>query len=533
MSLDLIRNQHSWFIKGVLIVIAITFVVGIGYQLADWQTLTSVPNRAAAKVNGEDISLVSFYTFRDNIKKQLSQGGEIPQDYMNQINGIALNQLINTKLLAQKAKELGFKVTDEELNEAITSNPAFQIDGRFVGREMYENYVEQGLNQDIGDFENTFREDLLVDKLRRFIEETTIVTDESLLNSYNRQNEKVNLYYIPFESSDYTTSYTPADEEIDKYYQAHKNEFMTPEIRTFRYTTINPENFEKSVTVTEDEIGSYYNAYSEEFLSEDGKPLPLSEVKSKIESKLKAQRGEVLKQQLISEIQNTEAEQKNIDAIAAQFSATINESAPVSAKESMEIFPPAIIRRAYGFDKGTTNIIPVGTTLWVVEAKEITPPREKTLEESRDEVITALRQEKAKEIASKKAQEALSKLNDVKKENLQDEAKKLGLELKETGYFSRMDNIPSIDIPELRVYAFDVDNKSAVADRVYADNDTFYIISIKEKQNADEEKFELSKALLKDQELQKQQSEIMRNLIIDMRRQSEIIPNPELFPAQG
>lgn len=533
MSLDLIRNQHSWFTKGILILIAVTFVVGIGYQLADWESLTGVPDRTAATVNGEDIGLANFYAFRDNLRKQLNQGGDLPPGYEEQINMIALNQLINMKLLAQKAKDLGFKVTDKELNEAITTNPAFQIDGRFVGKEMYENYINQALNQDVGSFENSYREDLLVDKLRRFIEETTIVTDESLLNSYKKQNEKVNLYYIPFESSDYAETYTPTDEEIEKYYQANKNKFMTPEIRTFRYTTLDPENFEKSVTVTEDEISSYYNAYSEEFVSEEGNPLPLSEVKAEIESQLKAQRGEILKQQFISELQDPEAEAKHLDGIASEFSATIKESAPVSAKESMEVFPPAVVRRAYDIERGAVFVMPVGTSLWAVETKEITPPRQETLEEARDQVISRLKREKSNEIARNKAQEALSKLKSIKKENLQAEAKELGLELKETGYFSRMDRVPEINAPELQTYAFEIDEKSTVADKVYGDRNAFYIVSVKEKQQADEENFELTKALLKEEELEKQQSEIISNMIMDMRRQSEILPNPELFPKQG
>jgi len=533
MSLDLIRNKHSWFTKGILILITVTFVIGIGYQLADWDTLTGVPNRTAAKVNGEDIGLANFYTFRDNLRKQLSQQGELPPGYEEQIDMIAINQLINMKLLAQKAKDLGFKVTDEELNEAITTNPAFQIDGQFVGKDMYENYIQQALNQDVGGFESSYREDLLVDKLRRFIEETTIVTDESLLDSYNKQNEKINLYYIPFKSGDYAEAYAPTDEEIDKYYKAHKSKYMTPEIRTFRYTTIDPQTFEKSITVTDDEISSYYNAYSEEFLSDEGNPKPLSEVKAEIESKLKAQRGEVLRQQFISELQDPEAEGKTFDDIASEYSATVNESAPVSAKESLQIFPPSIVRQVYGLNKETTAVIPVGTTLWVVETKEITLPREETLEESKDQVIADLKRQKSNETARKKAQEALSSLKSAKKENLQAEAKKRGLELKETGYFSRMDRIPEINVPDLQTTAFEIDANSAVSGKVYGNTNTFYIVSVKDKQKADEETFELTKALLKEEELEKQQSEIIRNMIIDMRRQSEILPNPELFPTQG
>ncbi|MCI0481082.1 MAG: SurA N-terminal domain-containing protein, partial [Candidatus Dadabacteria bacterium] len=207
MSLNFIRNRNSWFIRGILILIAVAFIIGIGYNLSDFGAITDVPNRTAAKVNGEDVSLVNFYLMRDSLKMQFGQGGEIPEEYMNQINIIALNQLINIKLMAQKAKSLGFKVTDEELDNAIKSDPNFQIDGKFVGAERYKQFIEQALKQDVGEFENSYRETLLAEKFAGFLDETALITEENLLDVYERQNEEINLYYISFSGADYAGSY--------------------------------------------------------------------------------------------------------------------------------------------------------------------------------------------------------------------------------------------------------------------------------------------------------------------------------------
>ncbi len=534
MSLDLIRNKHIWFTRIVLVILAVIFVVGIGFMSDDFGALTGAPNRAAVRVNGEDISMVTFYNLRDSIKRDINAEGDLPQQYADQINGIALNQLINAKLLAQKAGELGFKVTDEELNEAISSNPIFQIDGKFVGRERYQNFVQQALNQDVGEFENSYREDLVIEKLRDFIDETAMVTDEELFAIYRVQNEKVNLYYISFSGQDFIDSYSPTEEEIKEYYEARKSGFKTPELRKIRYFTLSPDVFEKNIEVSDDEIGSYYNAYSEEFLSEDGTPLPLEQVKGEIESKLKAQRGEVLREQFLAAIANPEEGGKTIDTIAEEYSVkSINESGAFSAVEVLEDIPPGITRQAFSNETGQTAIIPLGTTIWVMEVNEITPPREKTLQEAKEDIIVSLKKEQSVKTARKKAEEALEKLKAVKRENLSTEAKKLGLELKETGYFSRMEAIPGVNAQELRGEAFELDEGSAVSNKIYADRDNFYIVSFKEKQGADTENFELKKVELKEQQLQKQRSEIMGNWLQEMRRQAEIIPNNDLFPAQG
>ena len=106
------------------------------------------------------------------MRRQFSQGQELPQSAIDIINMRALNQLIDYKLLAQKAKEMGFIITNEEFNNAIHSDPSFQIDGQFVGVERYTKFIEQGLKQNLTDFENYYKERLLAQKLARFIGET-------------------------------------------------------------------------------------------------------------------------------------------------------------------------------------------------------------------------------------------------------------------------------------------------------------------------------------------------------------------------
>ncbi|MEW6144801.1 MAG: SurA N-terminal domain-containing protein [Thermodesulfobacteriota bacterium] len=534
MSLNFIRNRHSWFIRGILILIAVAFIIGIGYNLSDFGAITDVPNRTAAKVNGEDVSIVNFYLMRDSLKRQFGGEGEIPAEYLDQINIIALNQLINLKLLAQKAKSLGFRVTDEELDNAIKSDPSFQIDGKFVGSDRYKQFVEQAFQQDIGEFENWYRERLLAAKFAGFLDETALITEENLLDVYERQNEKINLYYITFSGQDSAGSYTPGEEEIKLYYQSHKGDLKTAETRQIRYFTLSPETFEKNVTVTEDEISSYYNAYPEEFKTVDGKQVPLAEAKKDIESRLKAQKAEGLRQQFLSRLDNAGSESAGIDALAKEYSAeTIKESGPFSLNDNPGDIPPMVTRQAFGTDKGKVAMIPVGTSIWVMEVVQITPPREKTFEEAKEEAAESIKREKSKDVARKKAEESLKKLKGVKDENLPAEAQKLGLELKETGFFSRSESVPQLNSRLLSSEAFELDPESGVPNRIYDDADKFYIISVKEVKSASPEDFNGAKDALMEQELQNQRSQVIQRMIQDLRRQAEIVPNTKIFPSQG
>lgn len=534
MGLDLIRTKHSWVTKAILIVLAITFIIGFGFSVSDFGSLSGSSKGTAAEVNGEKITLSEFYRVRDNIRRQNPQQRELPQAALDSMNIMVLNYLIDLKLLSQKAKELGFVVSDREIDEFIKSLPAFQIDGRFIGSKEYEARIRQIFNLNPGEFENILREELLARKMESFIYETALITEEELYNVYQRRNEKVNLYYIPFLSKEFLDSHTPSEEEVKKHYEANKGEFKTEELRAIRYITISPEDFENRVEISEEEVGAYYNAYPEEFIGDEGGTLPLEEARDEVVSKLKTQRGDVLLEEFVEGIGNTEKASKSLDQLAAENKIeTIDESELFTLAEILKEIPPRITRRAFEEIKGGTAIIPMGTSVWVLEVKEIVPSREKNIQEAKEEIISILKSEKAKKVTKQKAQETLTQLKTVKKEELKDKTKTLGVELQETGYFTRLDSVPTINNEQLRSEAFEIDEETVVSNKLYNNKDDFYIVSLKEKQSADMEIFNQQKDELKQQELGKQQRNLRQDWLRNLRRESKIIPNAALLPTQG
>ncbi|GJM16780.1 MAG: hypothetical protein DHS20C13_21070 [Thermodesulfobacteriota bacterium] len=534
MNLDMIRTRHRWLTLTILFFISVAFIFGIGSFVTGFGDFTGGTDGTAAEVNGEEISMSEYALERDGMRRQLGQGQELPQAAIDMINMRALNQLIDYKLLAQKAKEMGFVVTNEEFNNRIHSDPAFQVDGQFVGVERYTNFIEQGLRQNLADFENSYKQRMLAQKLARFIGETVVVTDEKLFNVYNIQNETANLYYIEFSASDFLDEEAPSDEEIEKYYQSNKANFKTDELRKIRYAILEPESFQNNVQVSDEELNAYYNAYPEEFLSEDGQTLSFEEAKENVGSNLKSQRAEVIRQEFLDTFEFSQNADKTIDQIVKEYSIeTISESAPFAKSERTGDVPPQIVDRAYSSEQGSLIIMPIGTSIWVVELSEVSTPREKTLEEIKPEVIAAIKDQQSKNKAKKKANETFAKLRSVKKEDLETKAKELDVNLKETGPFTRIESVPEINLDEAKSQAFDMKGNSIVLNKVYENNDSFYVVIFKEKVSADPAEFELQKAQLEEQELQAQRNALLQAWIQNLRREADIVPNDNLFPAQG
>ena len=534
MNLDMIRRRHRWLTLTILFFISITFILGIGFFTADFGSFTGGSSGSVAEVNGEEISMREYALARDNMRRQFDTGQELPQAAIDMINVRALNQIIDYKLLAQKAKEMGFVITNEEFNNAIHSDPSFQIDGQFVGVERYTNFIEQGLNQNLTEFENSYKERLLAQKLVRFIGETIIVTDEKLLSVYSIQNETVNLSFIEFSSADFLDEEVPSNEEIDKHYQSRKANFKTDELRKIHYIILEPETFENNVQVSDEELNAYYNAYPEEFLSEDGSALSFEGAKTAVASNLKSQRAEVIRQEFLESFELFQNPETDIDQIAKENSIdTISESAPFARSERTGDIPPQIVNKAFSEAKGSLIVVPVGTSIWVVELSEISEPREKTLEETKPDVIAAIKNQKSKDQARKKANETLLKLKSVKKEEIADTIKELGISLEKTGPFTRMERVPEINLEQLKSEAFEIDDNTTVLGRVYENNNSFYVVIFEERISADPQDFELQKAELMEQELQTQRNTLLQKWIQNLRRKADIVANDSLFPAQG
>lgn len=532
MILDWLRKSQSWFTRAVLILLAITFIFGFGFGLVDFVgSGANVPQGTAAEVNGEKIAVVDFYRARDNLYRQYGQQGEVPSGISSFVDRIALEQLVDSKLLAQKAANLGLSVTDGELSEAIKSIPALQVSGQFIGADAYKAFVRQAFGEGVGEFEEKYREELLAAKLVNLIYGTARVTDEELLNRYRMQNEKVSLNFVSFSPDNFKGSYSPGEKDVKKYYEEHKSEFKTPELRSIEYVILGPEKFETKANVSEEEINAYYEANTDDFRTE-GKVRPLSDVKDEIRAIIKEQQGISIRDEYAQSLAER-LKKDPLNGIAEENGiARVNESLAFSLAETPDEIPSQVAQKAFSMKKGEKSLLQVEDQIWVMEVTGAVLPKQKKTGEAAGEITEKLKAMKAKETAKSKAEEVLKKVK-AGNASLEEAAKPLGLKQEETGYFSRLENVPRINSDELKVDAFYLDDQNPVASKVYSDGDKFYVVSFTKKQEIDPEEFQEKKTELKESELSQRRRSLYADWIQELRQKSEININENLFSPQA
>ena len=79
-----------------------------------------------------------------------------------------LDSMIQERVLLIAAKEEGINISDEELQEAITHEPAFMRDGVF-DKNVYLNRLKL-MRITVDEYENAKRQELILNKMRRLIE---------------------------------------------------------------------------------------------------------------------------------------------------------------------------------------------------------------------------------------------------------------------------------------------------------------------------------------------------------------------------
>ncbi|MCS6927012.1 MAG: peptidyl-prolyl cis-trans isomerase, partial [Candidatus Binatia bacterium] len=170
-----------------------------------------------------------------------------------------LEQLIEAILLEREARQLGFSVNDEEVRKAIAAMPAFQVDGQFDQQHYLR--VLRYLRLTPGEFEDGQRTQLLNKKIERLITDAVQVTEAEVEDLFRLRNERVNLVFVQVAAADLVDQVTVTPEEVETYYNTHRESFRQPERVAFRYVAYPAQDFEAQVSISPHEVEEFYTQH--------------------------------------------------------------------------------------------------------------------------------------------------------------------------------------------------------------------------------------------------------------------------------
>ena len=436
-----ILREHatSWMLKGLLLLVAVTFISWGGYSLVREKKVTYV-----AKVNGVTVEWREYSDALQNQIKQYRQAlGPSFDDKMIEelhLKDKILDGLIEKILVLQESKRLGLSVSDEELRGAIESVPAFQINGQF-DRRNYERFL-RSIRMTPEEFEQSQRESLLISKAVTLIKMNGgKVSDQELLDTYLFENERIDLTFLKIAPDAFKNQVNVNETEIKDYYDKHREEFRIPTYVQIQYLLFRPSDFESKVQVSTDEAKKYYDSRKDAFKTP--KQIRLRDILIKAGPQDTPDQLEAKKKKA-EEILEKAKKTKDFASLAKQYSEADNASKGGDVGWVQRgTLGEQIESVLFSMKAGDLSPVLAGRDgFHILKVEEVKEEKQKSFEEVKNQIVQALKNEKAKAEASRKADDAFYSL--FRSRDLETYAREKDIPIKTTGLFKEGDEIPDV-----------------------------------------------------------------------------------------
>ena len=193
-----------------------------------------------ASVNGDEITqgMLEVEAERQRRRIMLQLGDELDPETIDPLalQAAALEQLVGRKLLEQAIDDLGLSASQSQVDEIVTSDPNFQIDGTF-NENLYRRGVS-ALGYSAPQYLDEMATLLSLDQLRETITNTTLLPlwEIRLLNGL--MNQRRDIAYLPFTVENFSEGIEIGPEEVQTYYDEHQAEFETEEAVDVAYVEL-------------------------------------------------------------------------------------------------------------------------------------------------------------------------------------------------------------------------------------------------------------------------------------------------------
>jgi peptidyl-prolyl cis-trans isomerase D len=247
---------HKWLAYLLLGPLAFIFAAWGAYGIVN---LSVGSTSYAAEANGSKISLEEARNawLREQSQWQQRLGGtELPLQLRDELQNQVLEGLIRSALLAQRTQDLGYRVSHDELLDAIHSEAAFQVGGQYSADAAKAALAQAGISLD--EFQSEMRSDLRRSQLENGIRVTEFVTPTELKRLKELEDEEREVRYLILPDDKFPPA-APDDAAVAAYYKAHEAQYLTPESAHLQYAELLLSALEAQETVTDADLHAQYD----------------------------------------------------------------------------------------------------------------------------------------------------------------------------------------------------------------------------------------------------------------------------------
>jgi peptidyl-prolyl cis-trans isomerase D len=220
----------------------------------------------AAKVNGERVELAEANDAWRNEQSRWQQqfGTDIPEAERANLQDGVLERLIRARLIGERSRDAGYRVSAERVRQEIEGEPAFQVDGKYSETLALARLAQVGISAD--QFRNDIRTGLQTAELERGLglSEFMTATEIGRRLAIEDEQREVRVAVLPLERF---RGATPDEAALAAWYAKNGKQFETPETVALDYAEGSLAQLEAAVTVTEDDLQGFYAENKDRFVA--------------------------------------------------------------------------------------------------------------------------------------------------------------------------------------------------------------------------------------------------------------------------
>jgi peptidyl-prolyl cis-trans isomerase D len=250
--------------------------------------------------------------------------------------------------ILDKADQLGFSISDEQLIRGIQSLPLFRDpdNGQF-NAQQYENFVSGFLpriGMDAKLFEQSHAENLLINEISSALSGSVEVNEDEILQAYHDLNDLCTIEHLTV-PRDFSTNPMVGEEQVKIYFEENQRAFELPEKVYVHYVDFPVSDYLGQTQITDIMVSQVYSNNLERYAIEnetgDMGYQPLSEVRDElyplIDQEAARQKAYQAADQLVARL----SEEIDFATAAAEFDLRIVESTPsFNATEQLPTIDP-------------------------------------------------------------------------------------------------------------------------------------------------------------------------------------------------
>lgn len=256
--LQSIRDRTSGLIAGFVVAIIVV-------PFAFWGVESFIGgggDPVVAKVGGEKIHESQFrQNYEQRYQQYLQLMGEnfrADQFDAERFRNSVLDDMTQESMLRQYTEDAGYGANDTVLFRAITTIPAFQVDGKFDANAYKAALANQGLTPER--FEAQLRQSLEIDQMREAVVDTAFMTPVEVRQLLQLAGQTREAAYALFPLSAYQGKLSVSDDEARSRYDETKDQYMAPERIKLAYVELAPDTAGEVAAPSADMLKTLYDA---------------------------------------------------------------------------------------------------------------------------------------------------------------------------------------------------------------------------------------------------------------------------------